>query len=420
MTDRNRTNSFPSPLEGITVLEYGVFHAGPGAGAILGDMGAKVIKIESGIGDPERYWTRIADVDMSVEDGESLMFEVSNRNKKGIYLDIKTDSGREVFHRLLKRSDVFMTNLRKSTRHKLQIDYASLRPVNEKLIYAGVSGYGAEGPMSDMGAFDPLGQAVSGLAFVTGTEDPVLMHLGVLDQATAIATSHAILSALLVRERQGFGQEVHVSLYSAALWLQHPNLVLNSILGINPCLRTTRTAHSPLRNRFKCKDGGWIMGTHHPEEKYWATFCRLTGVEDLLDDPRYTDDAARPIPGPELMARCDAVMATRNRDEWIETFLKGGLMFCPVRRISEIKNEPQALANKYMQSFSHPRYGEVMLPGFPVAFSQCRAETRMPAPAMGEHTEEILTEAGYSRKEIEALKAAGIVRQKNKPDVRQA
>jgi crotonobetainyl-CoA:carnitine CoA-transferase CaiB-like acyl-CoA transferase len=253
----------PMPLEGITMVEYGVFHAGPGAGAILGDMGAEVIKIESKAGDPERYWTKVADVDMAMENRESLMFEVSNRNKKCICLDIKTKQGRDVFNRLIARTDVFLTNLRKSTVEKLKIDYQSLKPHNDKLIHASVSGYGKQGPMSNMGAFDPLGQAVSGMTFVTGTSEPTPMHLGILDQATAIAASHAILSALLVRERMGIGQEVHLSLYSTALWLQHPNLVLDSVLGVNPCLKSVRADHSPLRNRFKCSDGGWIMGTHH-------------------------------------------------------------------------------------------------------------------------------------------------------------
>lgn len=413
MPDLNQMqNSLPMPLEGITIVEYGVFHAGPGAGAILGDMGAEVIKIESGVGDPERYWTKVADVDMTMEDGESLMFEVSNRNKKGIYLDIKTESGRKVFHRLIARTDVFLTNLRKSTREKLQIDYPSLKPFNEKLIHASVSGYGAEGPMSDMGAFDPLGQAVSGMTFVTGTTEPTPMHLGILDQATAIAASHAILSALLVRERMGMGQEVHLSLYSTALWLQHPNLVLDSVLGINPCLRSLRTAHSPLRNRFKCSDGGWIMGTHHPEEKYWGIFCRLTGLEHILEDSRFTDDAGRPVSGEQLLEKCDAVIATRTRDEWIDIFLNGGLMFCPVRHLSEIKTDKQALANGYMRQFSHPRLGNISLPGFPVSFSACRAETSKPAPAMGEHTDEILGKLGYGAGEIRQLKQAGIVRQK--------
>jgi len=176
------------------------------------------------------------------------MHEVSNRNKRGIYLDIATEAGKKIFHQLVKNADVFMTNLRKNTKVNLGIDYESLRQINPKLIHANVSGYGPEGPMENLGAFDPLGQAMSGLMFATGAQEPVLLHLGVLDQATAIALSHAIITALFVRERRGVGQEVHVSLFSTALWLQHPNLMISSVLGVDPCVKSNRSAHSPLRN----------------------------------------------------------------------------------------------------------------------------------------------------------------------------
>ena len=257
----------PGPLDGIKILEYGVFHAGPGGSAILGDLGADVIKIETESGDPERYWTRVAGLDFATKSGESLMYEVSNRNKRGICLDIQTRRGREIFNRLIRGTDVFLTNLRKSTKQKLGIDYPSIAKINPKVIHANVSGYGPEGPMCDIGAFDPLGQACSGMMFLTGSQEPALIHIGVLDQATAIAASHAIITALLVKERRGIGQEIHVSLYGTALWLQHPNLMLANALSIDPCVTSTRSQHSPLRNSFCCRDGKWIIGTHHPQGK---------------------------------------------------------------------------------------------------------------------------------------------------------
>ena len=149
------------PLDGIKVVEYGVFHAGPGGGAILGDLGAEVIKVENAAGDPLRHWTSVAGFDFSIGPNESLMHEISNRNKKAICLDIKTEEGKVVLHRLVEEADVFLTNLRKSTKKKLGIDYASLLKINPRIIHANVSGFGPEGPMADMGAFDPLGQAWS-------------------------------------------------------------------------------------------------------------------------------------------------------------------------------------------------------------------------------------------------------------------
>ncbi len=400
----------PMPLEGIKILEYGVFHAGPGGTAILGDLGAEVIKIESGFGDPERYWTKVAGVDMAMPNGESIMHEVSNRNKKGICLDIKTGKGREIFHELVRVADVFMTNLRKSTKQKLGIDYETLVKVNPKIIHANVSGYGPEGPMSDIGAFDPLGQARSGLMFATGTAEPVLLHLGVLDQSTAIAASHAILTALLVKERRGVGQEIHVSLYSTALWLQHPNMMLASALSINPCFSSVRSHHSPLRNRFHCKDGNWIIGTHHPEEKYWKTFCKATGKEVLLSDERYTDKEGRPVTSPELIEIFDAVFMQKTRDEWMEIFQPLGLMFCSILNIQEVASDPQAIVNGYVVPYKHPSMGNIKIPGYPVHFSESSAGTRSSAPSIGEHTDEILQGIGYSSEEIEDLKKEGIVK----------
>jgi crotonobetainyl-CoA:carnitine CoA-transferase CaiB-like acyl-CoA transferase len=397
------------PLDGIRIVEYGLFHAGPGANAILGDLGAEVIKIETVSGDPERYWTNVAGFDLSLKNDESIIFEASNRNKKGICLDIKQKKGREIFERLIQQADVFLTNLRGSTKKKLKIDYETVAGINPQIIYAGVSGYGRRGAMKDLGAFDPLGQARSGMMFVTGAPEPAMIHLGILDQATAITVSHAIITALLYRERKGVGQEVHVSLYSTALWLQYINLLLASVLSINPCITADRTRHSPLRTRFRCRDGNWIQGTHHPEEKYWATFCRATDQDRLLDDPRYTHESGKPVNFVELNQIFDEVFAGRTRDEWMDIFQAHGLMFCSVQQIQEVPDDPQALKNDYLTPFAHPVQGPITIPGYPVQFGKCQAGTRSAAPGLGEHTDSVLQELGYCESEIGELKTGGVV-----------
>ena len=160
------------PLEGIRVVEFGTFHAGPGASAILGDLGAEVIKIEEAEGDPMRNWKEAGGIRFTMADGEGFPFQFTNRNKKGIWLDIKHEKGREVFHRLIKEADVFLTNLRKNTKAAFGIDYETLCKVNPRIIHASVSGFGSEGHLSDMGAFDPMGQARSGMMFSTGSDRP--------------------------------------------------------------------------------------------------------------------------------------------------------------------------------------------------------------------------------------------------------
>ena len=400
----------PRPLDGIRIVEYGLFHAGPGANAILGDLGAEVIKIETASGDPERYWTDVAGYDLSLKNGESVIFEASNRNKKGICLDINQKKGRKIFDRLIRRADVFLTNLRGSTTNKLGIDYETIAGVNANIIYAGVSGYGPNGPMSDLGAFDPLGQARSGMMFVTGSAEPAMIHLGVLDQAAAITVSHAILTALLFRERRGIGQQVHISLYSTALWVQYINLLTTSVLSIDPCISADRRKHSPLRNRFRCRDGKWILGTHHPEEKYWTRFCEATDQTELLKDPRYTNDAGGPADFIELNRIFDEVFAARSRDEWMEIFQAQGLMFCSVQHIQEVANDEQALENGYLAAFNHPVQGPVTIPGYPVHFSACNAGTWKAAPQLGEHTDEVLQQMGLSDVDIESLRKDGIIK----------
>lgn len=401
--------SGPLPLEGIKVVEYGVFHAGPGAGAILGDLGAEVIKIEAPVGDGIRSWKKVAGLDMSGPNDNSVTFEVSNRNKRNICLDIKSDAGREILHRLVKEADVFMSNLRKPTRTKLGVDYAAISAVNPKIIYSSVSGYGQEGPMQNIGAFDPLGQACSGMMFTSGSDLPAPIQLGILDQATAISLSHAILTALLARERQGISQEVHVSLYGSALWLQHINLMLANSLHINPCVSSNRAEHSPLRNVFCCGDGEWVMCTHHPEEKYWATFCRVMGTEELLTDPEYTDEQGRPLKPEELNTRFDTIFATRPRDEWMADFMAAQLMFAPIQRIMDVENDPQALENGYVRPADYPGFGKMNVPGYPIYFSECQPGIQRRAAHKGEQTVDIMTELGYDADAIEMLKKEGVI-----------
>lgn len=288
----------PSPLEGIRVVEYGVFHAGPGAGAILGDLGADVIKIEAAAGDPERYWTVVGGMDIAAPaTGESLMYEVSNRNKRGICVDIKTEAGREVLHRLVRTADVFLTNLRPPTKTALGIDFDN----------------------------------------------------------------------------------------------------------------------SPLRNNFRCRDDKWVIGVHHPEEKYWEPFCRATGREDLLADPRFATPADRLANVAVLVGIFDAVLAARDRDDWMRTFREHGLMFSPVQRLEEVLEDPQALANAYVVECDHPAHGRIRIPGYPIHFHGRTAGSRRPAPGIGEHTDTILAELGYTTEEIARLTVDGIARQAEAP-----
>ena len=406
-----KTKQLPGPLEGIRIVECAVWHAGPGASAILADMGAEVIKVETLKGDPERMQLNLGAVrfeGIEVPDW-SFLFELSNRNKKGICLDMGTVQGREVFERLVESADVFLTNLRKSTKPRLGIDYASISAVNPQIVHANVSGFGPEGKMSDIGAFDPMGQAISGMMFLTGPDEPVLLQSVVLDQLTAIAASHAILSALFVRERHGIGQEVHVSLYSAAIWLTHSNVLASGIMADRPFSKWDRTKNPPLRNCFKCADKKWLMGTNHPEEKFWSKFCEVTGQVQLEHDPRYATTSVRESHSQELVALFDEVFRSKSRDTWLAKLQENGLMFAPVQDLNEVLSDPQALANNYVVDYEHPRLGPIKMPGYPVRFSANTAGTHSPAPMLGEHTDEVLTALGYTLGQLEAMRTQDVI-----------
>jgi crotonobetainyl-CoA:carnitine CoA-transferase CaiB-like acyl-CoA transferase len=408
MESEKRTTK-PMPLEGIRVVEFGTFHAGPGASAILGDLGAEVIKIEEAEGDPMRNWKEVGGIRFTLADGEGLPFQFTNRNKRGIWLDIKLEKGREVFHRLIKEADVFLTNLRKSTKVAFGIDYETLCKVNPRLIHASVSGFGQEGHLSDLGAFDPMGQARSGMMFSTGSDRPHLIHLAVLDQTASIALSQAVLTALFVRERRGVGQAVHISLYGTALWMQYAGLMIAGCLSSNS-VPTDRRMYSPLRNFFCCQDGKWIIGTHHPEQKYWPLLCEATGQTELLHDSRFADISKVLEDRPVLVERFDKVFATKTRSEWITILRGNGLMFGPVQGIEDVLTDPQALSNGYVVDFEHRSLGQVKIPGYPVQFSASQAGTRTSAPALGEHTDSIMKKMGYSDQEIAEARQAGVIR----------
>jgi crotonobetainyl-CoA:carnitine CoA-transferase CaiB-like acyl-CoA transferase len=402
----------PGPLEGVRIVEYAIWHAGPGASAILGDMGAEVIKIETLGGDPERSAKQLGSVkfDIPGQNDWSFLFELSNRNKKGICLDIQTPQGREILDRLVKTADVFLTNLRNSTKPKLGIDYESLKKINPKIIHASVSGFGLKGPFSDVGAFDPMGQAISGMLYITGDDEPVMLQSVILDQMTSITASHAIMTALFYRERHGIGQEVHVSLYSSALWLTHANMLATSVMKKNPVEKWDRFRNSPLRNCFKCGDGKWIMGTNNPEEKFWDRFCDVTGRPELKEDSRYRDTATRVENAAELVAEYDQLFLTKTRDEWIHLFRDNGFFFAPVQRMEEVIEDRQARDNHYVVDFDHPFLGRKAIPGYPVTFSAVRAGTRTASPGLGEHTDIIMKEIGYGEEDIQALKSNRIIK----------
>ena len=399
------------PLEGIRILEWGIFHAGPGGTAILGDLGAEVVKIEQrGKGDPIRHRSRFGRTSFDLPGNRNLFFEGSNRNKKSICVDLSKDMGKEIVYRLIPHFDVFLTNLRRRTRENMGMTYPVLSDLNRRLIYVSISSYGPKGPDRDQGGFDFQGQARSGIMYSMGEPGtpPVLSQFGLIDQATAITVSQAILAALFMRERTGKGQMVETSILGSALYLSYFNL-LNALWLHQDVPRHRRMDTDPIRNYYQCKDGKWFAITLRPNGD-WPRFCQAIEHSELERDPRFnTQENRSEEHSSELITLLSQIFLARTRDEWLEAFRRYDLFACAIHRHTELENDPQIREN-YLDELDHPTLGKVNIPGFPVHFSEARAGTRKAAPELGEHTEEVLrTLGGYSKHEIEQLKKEEII-----------
>jgi CoA:oxalate CoA-transferase len=401
-----------TPLDGIRVIDWTIWQQGPYAGALLGDLGAEVIHLETPDGDPGRAIFAVSG-STTERNGKNFYFESNNRHKKSITLDLKKPEAREIVYKLVAQSDVFIQNYRKGVAQRLGLDYKTLREHNPKLIYATASGYGPEGPDSGEPSFDYLAQARSGIMHIAGidSDDPVYLFGGVADQMGAIMLSYGVLTALLARERYGVGQEVNASHLGSMVALQGLNLSCRTILGSEFRRNTRENAFNPLWNHYRCADGKWLTLGMIQADRYWKDFCNALSITELIDDPRFNKIGVRGKNCKELIAILDRVFATKPRGEWMRILKNGGdFIYTVVNRISDLPDDPQVQANEYVVDYQHPAIGDMKLVGFPVRLSETPANPRGHAPELGEHTETVLTELlGYSWDDIARLKESGVI-----------
>jgi len=402
------------PLDGIRLLEWASFINGAGAGYMLGDLGAEVIKIEEpGKGDPSRGSERLWDRQMMLPGGLNLVFETFNRNKRGITLNLRTEKGLEVFRRLIGTSDVFYTNYREELRQRVGVDYESLSKINPGLVYVVASGYGPKGEEVDKRAFDVLIQARSGLMMACGDRDsaePYEIVGAVVDQAAATMTAYAILVGLVAKERTGIGQEIQTSMLGSAIHLQALNIQTSLWRGRQQPRHSRKRSGNAFTNCYQCADGNWIELSDMQYDRFWDNVRQTLGlpekeVAELFATPQMRRDNKE-----QFIATLDAVFATKPRDEWVKVFKEKALFAWDiVNQVSEAAVDPQVLANDYVTDFHHPVLGDVKVPGLPFSLSKMEAGPRAKAPEIGEHTEEVLLELGYDWGDIVGMKDEGVI-----------
>ncbi len=410
----SETNGLDSgPLAGIRVLDWTMWQFGPVAASMLGDMGADVIKIEALDGDVGRAVARMESADAGLPAGRNAYFETCNRSKRGIAVNLKTDEGREIVHKLVEGADVFIQNFRKGVAERLDMDYETLNKINPKIIYASASGFGPEGPDAELPSLDGCGQARAGLmmsATPPWARHPVSVRGAPSDQIGGITLCLGILSALLARESKGVGQKIEVSHMSSSMWLQGLAIGMNLLTGQHLPTLNRDAVTNFMYNIYKCRGGSWLRISNPQPARYWKPFVEALGIEWILEEPTLEGAQEGMAGSPELMRIIEDTFAAKTYEEWDAIFRRYGFIYAKVQTIEELPDDPQVIANDYITDFNHPTIGPIRACNFPVAFSETPSTIRSGAPELGEHTESILVdELGFDWSDIEKFQDAGAI-----------
>ncbi len=401
-------------LEGIRVIDMGHAVAIPAAGAMMADWGAEVIKVEPLSGEMMRGLRGTLGVARVIKfDGGEVNWgvELVNRNKKGLAVDLKQDSGRDILCKLVRSADVFMSNYELSALKKLKVDYATLSQHNPGLIYALLTAYGTVGPDKDERGYDySAAWARSGMQYLIGEPGsaPPPQRPGLLDRVAAGYIAAGILAALLHREKTGRGQELEASLYHTGVWTLSSD-IQSALMG-TPMPKHDRTKEAnPLWNTYRTKDDRWLWLGIIQSDLQWPDFCQAIERPELENDPRFNTADNREQHCEELIRILDEVLASKNMEGWERRFREHNCIYGRVQTPLEVTDDPQAIANDFFAKMQHPAAGEMKLVNTPVKFCQNPASIKTPAPEVGQHTEEILLELGYSWEDIQQFKQQKVI-----------
>ena len=394
-------------LTGIRVLDFSKVLAGPLCAQYLGDMGADVVKIEPpGEGDDTRQYPPFR---KSGDDADGTIFLSANRSKRSLAVDLKTEAGRAICQRLAISADVVIESFGPGVAERLGIDHGRLLARNPRLIHCGISGYGNTGPMKDGKGYDAVLQSFSGMLSITGERDgrPVRSPYSPVDQATGMHALTGILAGLLERSRTGRGLRVEACLFDTSVAFLAYILQGYWEHGREP--EKPGSSHESLcpYEVFDTGDKPVLLGVAN--DALWRKFCAVAGVPALAAEPRFATNGMRVAHRQETVSAVAAILRTRYRDHWVAALTAAGIPCSPVHTLGEMSAHPHTDVSGIVQRYEHPTYGALKTVSQPLKFDGERNSVRRPAPLLGEHTREILLEAGYAPAEIERFISTNVI-----------
>ena len=398
------------PLTGIKVVEVANFLAVPCCAALMADMGADVIKVEPLAGDPYRWMS--SDGTYGFEFPINYAFEMDNRGKRGISLDLNKPEASDIVRKLASKADVFVTNLLPRRLEKFSLTYEQISADNPRLIYLAFSGYGPVGPKKDKLGFDHTAYwASTGLMDLYSqlSSEPIDILNGMGDHTTAPTLLAGVLAAILERQRTGKGRRVTASLLNMGLWVIGAD-VQEALASGRPLYRRSRVeAIDPLINTYSASDGKWFLMVMPDSDSNWAKLCKAIGHPELIDDPRFATIDGRKSRAPEAIAVLDGIFGEKPIADWVPILDANDVIYAPVREMLDALKDPQVELNDMLRTIEHPQHGPYKILNTPVHLEDTDIGPKSAAPELGQHTEEVLLELGYSWDDITGLQDSGAI-----------